>query len=383
MKVLVVGAGKMGRAIVMDLDEAAAVEAVTVADRDLELARRVAGERSGGKVRAAGLDADDEGAVAKLIEGHDVVVGAADYRLNEGLARRSIEARAHFCDLGGNNTVVDRELAMDRAAADAGVTIVPDCGLAPGMVSVLVAHGVSRFTKVDRVSIRVGGLPVEPKGPLRYQLVFSVRGLTNEYLEPAVVLRGGRRLTVPSLTEVEELEFPAPFGRLEAFQTSGGTSTLPATYGSRIPDLDYKTIRYPGHCAIMKSLADLGFLSEEPVLAGGAAVKPREATEAVLVRTLPSEGEDAVLVRVTFEGEAAGRRRRWEYQCVEYGEKERGLTAMMRMTAFPTSIVAQMLGAGTIERRGAVPQEGCVPPEKFMAELARRRIDVVQRETLL
>src|SRR5207245_3140252 len=133
-----------------------------------------------------------------------------------------VEARTNFCDLGGNNDVVAAELALHGQAEKQGVSIIPDCGLAPGMVAVLVAHGAARFEKLEQIHIRVGGLPQNPKPPLDYQLVFSVEGLINEYIEPARIVRNGLIATVESMTEMEEIEFPAPFGKLEAFQTSGG-----------------------------------------------------------------------------------------------------------------------------------------------------------------
>ena len=116
------------------------------------------------------------------------------------------------------------------------------------MVSVLAAHGAARFSRLDELHIRVGGLPQNPRPPLDYQIVFSVEGLINEYVERARVIRGGELVEVESMTELESLDFPEPFGRMEAFQTSGGTSTLPETFLGKVRDLDYKTIRYPGHC---------------------------------------------------------------------------------------------------------------------------------------
>src|SRR5204862_625335 len=131
--------------------------------------------------------------------------------------------------LGGDNDVVAAELALHAAARAKGVNVIPGCGLAPGMTAVLVAHAVARFDSVDEIHIRVGGLPLAPKPPLDYQLVFSVEGLINEYVERARVVRDGKVVEIESMTEVEELEFPQPFGKMEAFQTSGGTSTLPDT----------------------------------------------------------------------------------------------------------------------------------------------------------
>src|ERR671929_171339 len=209
------------------------------------------------------------------VRGHDAAISCVTYFHNLSLARAAVEARTNFCDLGGNNTVVDAELALDGEALAAGVNVIPDCGLAPGMVSVLAAHGAARFARLDELHIRVGGLPQNPKPPLDYQIVFSVEGLINEYVERARVIRGGRVVEVDSMTEVERLEFPEPFGRMEAFQTSGGTSTLPETFLGRVAELDYKTIRYPGHCERFKLLIDLGLASSEAVEVGGARVMPR------------------------------------------------------------------------------------------------------------
>jgi lysine 6-dehydrogenase len=126
------------------------------------------------------------------------------------------------------------------------------------MVAVLVAHAAQHFDTIDEVHIRVGGLPQTPKPPLDYQLVFSVEGLINEYIEPARVIRDGKITTVESMTELESLSFPEPFAKMEAFQTSGGTSTLVETFLGKVRVLDYKTIRYVGHCAKFKAMIDLG-----------------------------------------------------------------------------------------------------------------------------
>src|SRR5215210_8307938 len=208
------------------------------------------------------------------MRGHDAVLSCVTYFHNLSLARAAVEARTHFCDLGGNNAVVDAELALDEEASAAGVNVVPDCGLAPGMVSVLAAHGAARFDALDEVRIRVGGLPQKPRPPLDYQIVFSVEGLINEYVERARVVRGGRIVEVESMTEVEELEFPAPFGRMEAFQTSGGTSTLPETFLGRVTELDYKTVRYPGHCERFRLLIELGLTAADAVDVDGARLAP-------------------------------------------------------------------------------------------------------------
>jgi len=371
MRMLVLGAGRMGLGAVHDLVSQSDVDGVTVADFDASKAEQIAA-RYPGKVRAAQIDCNDHEAVVELMRGHASAISCVNYWLNERLARAAIEAGTNFCDLGGNNDVVDAELSLDAEARAAGINIIPDCGLAPGMVAVLVAHGATKFEKLDEVHIRVGGLPQDPKPPLDYQLVFSVEGLINEYIEPARVIRGGTITTVESMTEIESLDFPPPFGTMEAFQTSGGTSTLVETYLGKVRVLDYKTIRYPGHCEKFKMMIDLGLCSSTLLEVDGVRVKPRRVLGELLVKNLPHDEPDVVLVRVEFAGEG----RRLQYDIIDRSDPETGLSAMMRTTAFPASIVALMMARGVTTSKGALPQERCIPPEAFMQELAQRKIRV-------
>ena len=372
MKILVLGAGRMGHGAVYDLARQSDVDSVTIADAVAERAARVASSVGAGKAKPVHLDVTREADVIDLMRGHDAVLSCVVYKLNERLARAAIAANTNFCDLGGNNDVVAAELALDASAKAKGVNVIPDCGLAPGMVAVLVAHAVPRLPSLEEIHIRVGGLPQDPKPPLDYQLVFSVEGLINEYVEPARVVRDGKITYVDSMTEVEELEFPAPFGTMEAFQTSGGTSTLPETFLGKVRELDYKTIRYRGHCEKFKTLIDLGLCSSDPVSVDGARLAPRAMTADLLVRNLPADEPDVVLVRV----EVAGGGKRLRYEIIDRQDTDSGLSAMMRTTAFPATIVALMMARGQIEKKGALPQERCVPPELFMRELAARAIRV-------
>ena len=371
MKMLVLGAGRMGLGAVHDLLAQPDVTGVTVADAFGAKAQDIAA-RYGERVTAVEVDCNDDNAVVELMRGHASAISCVNYWLNERLARAAIAAGTNFCDLGGNNDVVDAELALDAQARAAGVNVIPDCGLAPGMVAVLVAHGAQRFQKLDEIHIRVGGLPQTPRPPLDYQLVFSVEGLINEYIEPARVIRDGAIVTIESMTEVESLEFPPPFGTMEAFQTSGGTSTLVDTFRGQVRELDYKTIRYPGHCEKFKTMIDLGLCSSEVVTIDGVAVKPRRVLADLLVRNLPHDEPDVVLVRVEFAGEG----KRLTYDIIDRHDSATGLSAMMRTTAFPASIVALMMARGQTTCKGAVPQEKCIPPDLFMTELAARNIDV-------
>jgi lysine 6-dehydrogenase len=255
------------------------------------------------------------------------------------------------------------------------------------MVSVLAMHGAKQFDQLDEIHIRVGGLPQDPQPPLDYQLVFSVEGLINEYIEVARVIRDGQIVEVPSMTELESLSFDG-FPPLEAFQTSGGTSTLPDTFTGKIKHLDYKTIRYAGHCDKFKTMIDLGLCSSEEMVVDYQKVKPRKLFGDLLQKHLPADGPDYVLVRLEFVGtqapspasppggESSSGRTTLTYDIVDKLDESTGLSAMMRTTAFPASIIAQMMARGDVSTRGATPQEIAIDPDKFVAELERRNINI-------
>ncbi|MDQ1593432.1 MAG: lysine 6-dehydrogenase [Pyrinomonadaceae bacterium] len=381
MKILVLGAGRMGLGAAYDLAHSSPeVTAVTVADLDAERARSVVAAVRSEKLTPAAVDVSDHAQTIALMRGHDAVISCVTYFHNLQLARAAIEARANFCDLGGNNAVVASELALDAEAQAAGVNIIPDCGLAPGMVSVLAMHGAARFDELEAVHIRVGGLPQQPRPPLNYQIVFSVEGLINEYVERARVIRGGQIVEVESLSEVEALSFPAPFERMEAFQTSGGTSTLPDTFHGRLQELDYKTIRYPGHCEQFKLLVELGLAASEEIDLDGTRVRPRRLLGEMLTRHLPADEPDVVLIRLAFRGRRNGRDARLRYDIIDRFDERTGLSAMMRTTAFPASIIAQMMARGETTERGARPQELVVPPDDFIAALAARDIHISEHQ---
>lgn len=376
MKILVLGAGRMGHGAVFDLiHNSPGVESVTVADSDLKRAELVSDSVDAARVVPHHVDAGNQSDVARLMRGHDSVISCVNYWYNESLSRAAIDTGANFCDLGGNNYVVDSQLALDSEAKSAGINIIPDCGLAPGMVSILAMHGAAKFDRVNEIHIRVGGLPQHPQPPLNYQLVFSVEGLINEYIEVARVIRDGKITEVESMAELEQLEFEG-FPPLEAFQTSGGTSTLPDTFLGKIRELDYKTIRYAGHCEKFKTMIDLGLCSSDEITVNFQKVKPREVFGELLQRYLPADGPDYVLVRLDFVGVKDGLDKKLRYDIVDKLDEATGISAMMRTTAFPASIIAQMMAKGDVLMRGATPQEKAIDADRFVAELERRHIKI-------
>lgn len=179
------------------------------------------------------------------------------------------------------------------------------------------------------------------------------------------------------MTELEKLSFD-DFPALEAFQTSGGTSTLPDTFLGKIKELDYKTIRYAGHCEKFKTMIDLGLCSSDEILIDYAKITPRKVFGELLQKYLPADEPDYVLVRLEFAGTQNGERKHLRYDIVDKFDEETHLSAMMRTTAFPATIIAQMMAKGDVLMRGATPQEKAIDAEKFVAELARRNIVILE-----
>ena len=391
MKLLVIGAGMMGSAAAFDMARQSEVAAVTLADSDAGRAREVAARVNrivgASKVRAVALDAGNKSATVKVMRGHDAALSAVPYFLNLGLAKAAIEARCHFADLGGNNTVVRQELALAAKAEKLGVALAPDCGLSPGMASVLGGELVRRLGgRADALKLYVGGLPSKPVPPFHYQLVFSVEGLINEYVEPARILRKGKLATIEPLTEPEEFHLTG-FPPLIAFHTSGGTSTLPETFEGKIGECFEKTLRYPGHYDLLCELKALGLFSSKKMRIDGAEIAPRAMMSKIFEGKFAGIGPDVCIMRLEahesmrspgVRGLLGGRLkgRVATFTMVDYYDPKTDMSAMMRTTAFPASIVVQMLASGAIAKRGAVLQERDVPADLLLKEMADRGIRI-------
>jgi lysine 6-dehydrogenase len=372
---LVLGSGMMGYALAFDLAHSSGTGKITLADIDLARARNAVKSLGDPKVSAAEIDVDDNSAVIRMMREHDVAIGAVSYRVNAALTAAAIEAGTHFCDLGGNDAVVREQMRMHDAAIKKGVIVIPNCGLAPGLVNIMGVQGSSSFDQIDSIRLRVGGLPKNPRPPFNYQIVFSVEGLLNEYSGKSVVLRNGRVANVEAMSELEEFEI-APLGKLEAFHTSGGASFLPQLLEGKVGELDYRTIRYPGHCERMRTLLELGFAEAAPISIGGMIMTEKELFIELLKRRIPSEGPDLVVLRVTIEGKIDGKRKRRQFDCVDFLDELNNISAMMRGTSYPTSLIAQQITSGRITARGVLPPEQSAHLEPLLDGLRQRGMDI-------
>ena len=357
----IVGTGRQGLAAAYDLAKFGDADEIVLIDVDARMAQagaeRINRLTKRAVARPIGADAADLPRIKSILKGVNVFIGGGHYPLNQGLTEVAIEIGASMCDFGGNTAVVRAQLARDADAKKAGVSIVPDCGMGPGLNVSLATYVMSLLDEPREVLIWDGGLPQKPEPPWNYAMTFNIGGLTNEYDGHAYFIRGGRVTEVPCFDGYEMVEFDAPIGNLEAFVTSGGLSTSPWTFEGKLQRLENKTLRYPGHWAQFKAFSDLGLLGTEPVQVGSGRVAPRDLFHALLEpRIHKMEVRDVCVMRVTGSGKKGGRETRATVELEDYYDDATGFTAMQRLTGWHASIMAILAATGRTAP-GAVPVE--------------------------
>ncbi len=376
MRMLVLGAGLQGSACAFDLLQNPAVTRVVLADvREAELLPFLEPLR-GDRLITLALDVRDPDAVRTAFAACDAVLSAIPYYFNLPLSQLAVECGVHFADLGGNTEIVQAQKHLDAGAKLKGVSVVPDTGLAPGMVNVIAQHGIDQYDTVDAVRLYVGGLPQVPENPLGYQIAYSIEGMVDYYTTESLVVRDGKPTHVTALSELELVPFDDSVGILEAFHTAGGLSTMVYRYAGTIPVMEYKTLRYPGHARIMAAIRDLGLLGKESVNVKGQPVIPRDVFVRVAGEQLRRGKPDLVALRVVVSGtdrDGVHTTRRWEV--LDRYDAEHGVSAMMRTTGYTLSITGQLQASGAIPAGVHTPDE-CIPAERYFALLAERGVIV-------
>lgn len=377
MKVGVLGSGLMGKEAARDLLNSKGVSTVGLADVDIDRAQRVCEDLQSTKLTVHRVNANHREELANYMKQFDVIINALFYSFNEIVAQTAIEVGVSSVDLGGHiGSVTDNVLKLHDHAKDAHVTLIPDLGVAPGMINILSGHGARKLDHVESIKLYVGGIPVQPEPPLEYNHVFSMEGVFDHYTDPSLIIRNGIKQEIPSLSEVETVYFEK-FGPLEAFHTSGGTSTLSLSY-PHLETLEYKTIRYPGHAEKFQLLVDLNLTrSDYEVDLHGQKINPREVFLKVLDPIVDlGDKNDVVLLRVVVSGLKNGDRVTHLYEMVTYKDQANHVTAMAKATANTVSVVAQMLGNGTISKTGVYPPEQIVPGGLYIEEMGRRNVNI-------
>jgi len=375
MKALVLGCGNIGSIAAEDLAKSLSSIEVVVADKDENRARKVAERIDRKNVSWIQIDAANQNKLTSSLKGFDIVAGFLPATLGYRLAEACIDAKSDLVDV---SFMKENPLTLNNKAAKAGVTIIPDCGLAPGISNILVGNAVGKLDKAKSIHILVGGLPEKPVPPLGYTITWSPESLIDEYTRKARIVRSGKIMEVEALSGLEQIEFPN-VGKLEAFYTDGLRNLLDTI--KDVEEMWEKTLRYPGHAEKINLLRTLGFFEEEPVDIEGARLSPRKLTAKLFqLKLWKPEIGDVVALKVEVSGVKGGKQVSRIYYLVDRYDSVRNVTAMARTTAYPASIIAQLM------LKGAVKQKGVIPPEllgmsedvfrEFLGELENRGIRI-------
>lgn len=348
MKILVLGAGAQGRVIASDLARSRPGDSITVADVQ---APRLAALPN---LRGIVADLSDEATIERLLREHDLGVGALPSHLGTGAMRAAIAAGRNLVDV---SFAAEDALDLDGAARGAGVTIVPDCGLAPGLSHLIVGRMLATGGKPDELNILVGGVAADPRAPYGYVVTWAVDDLLEEYVRPARVVRDGRVVERPAFDELERIEIDG-VGEMEAFLSDGLRTLLFTVDG--VPTMSEKTLRWPGHVAAVRPLVDNGTLVEE-----------------FRRRCVADPARDLVVMSVRARRGAAHE----SIGFVSRHDEATGLTAMSRTTALTTSVVAQLAAEGGLRVKGVTPLEivarDAQAYEFIVRGMAARGVDLV------
>jgi saccharopine dehydrogenase-like NADP-dependent oxidoreductase len=367
----------MGSAVAYDLCRREEVQRVQVCEARPGVLRAFRGWLDDPRVRTYEADARDVQSLEPILAGSACVVSCVGPDHNPRLAALALDVGAHFVDLGDPEPVADELDALAELAEARQRWVVPNGGLAPGLVNVLCMRALERFDRPTAARIRVGDVPAEPAEPFNYRLAHSAEKLIEDYTQPVVLLRDGRIEYVEPLSGLETVQVDE-FGTLEAFHAAGGLPTLARALEGRLDRFDVKTLRYPGHASQWRFLLALG-LAEKQSLDVRTHLTYRDVLLRRLRQRLGGAYKDAVLVRVEAEGEADGEARRLVYELVDRFDEASGLSAMQRCTAFPAAAVAVLLAGRHIAGGGVAPPEQVVPFDPFFDALAARGIRVSER----
>lgn len=331
-------------------------------------------------VRPVEADLSDVAAIRRVVEPADVVVGALSSRIGFKALRAVIEAGKNYADI---SFMSEDFTELGALAKRAGVTVVTDCGVAPGMSHILAAHGAGLLDRCDAIEIYVGGLPRIRTWPFDYKAAFSPADVIEEYVRPARIVEHGKVVVRPALSEPELMDF-AGVGTLEAFNTDGLRSLCTTL---NVPFMKEKTLRFPGHIDLMRAMRETGLFSEDEIDIRGVKVRPLDVTSRLLFPkwTYQPGEEDLTVMRVTATGIKGTRAVTHTWELLDFHHLPTNTSSMSRTTGFPCAIVAGMLAKGTLQSPGVNPPErlGMRPEvvKALLSEQARRGISYRYLET--
>ena len=358
-KYCIIGSGRQGTAAAYDIVSHGKPQSLTIIDSNkdnLKKCKDKIKKLTDFDVDIINIDINDENKLIKSLFDIDIFLSSVPYKFNLYLTDVAIKSKTSMVDLGGHTNNVIEQLKKSKEAKEAGITIVPDCGMGPGMNVSMALLAMEGFDQVEEVRVWDGGLPQDPQPPWNYNLFFNIAGLTNEYDGNAYFLRKGKVTEVPCFEDIETLGFDG-IGNLEAAVTSGGLSTMPWTYENKIKLLENKTLRYSGHWEQMIAFRHLGLFREDKLKIENIEISPRDFYHSLLEPQLEQKNlKDICIMKTQATGQLNGKKVTKTIECIEKYNEQTKFLAMEMWTGFHASMVMQHIGASKIDL-GAYPIE--------------------------
>lgn len=362
MHIVVLGTGMIGTTVVSELAKFEGIDKITAVDvrqesidKCLEIANS---ERVSGRVASLASEED----IAKVLKDADVAVACLPHSLSLPAIKAAISQKCNLVDLVGSKYVEKKEL--HKEAQEAGVIIVPGCGVAPGITNFLAAQGIELLDEADEAVMICGGIPRHPVEPLWYQVVFRLESVLGLYGKPALAAENGNLVELPPLSGLEELTFASPVGLCEAVVTDAHSTAY--TLKDKVTKLYEKTVRYPGHWNKMRVLAELGYLDDTPLEIEGIVTTPRAISEKILLPKMAGvSNEDITVVRVEVTGKKSGKKVKHQWDMIDLYDHGRGITSMAKTTALPAAVFAKWIANKSITETGIVAVEEVIINERF------------------
>ncbi|ANU14843.1 L-lysine dehydrogenase [Planococcus halocryophilus Or1] len=382
MHIFVLGTGMIGTTVVTELAKYAGAEKVTAVDinqssidKCLAIAKS---SRVFGKVAELATEKD----IAEVLKGADIAIACLPHSLSVAAIKAAIASNCHLIDLVGSR--FPEKMAMHQQAQQAGVLIVPGCGVAPGITNFLAAQGIELLDEAQEAVLACGGVPKYPDPPLGYQVVYRLESMLDLYTKPATIIQAGKIVELAPLSGLEEMSFPEPVGLCETVITDAHSTAF--MLQGKVTNLVERTVRYPGHWNKMRVLSELGFLDDAQISIQDIAISPKSFAEKILAPKLSGHSiEDITVLKVEVSGMKQGIQKKHTWEMIDLYDHDRKITSMAKTTAIPAMLVAQWIADKKILETGVIPIENLIVRERFqpfLTELAHLGIEIGYKEEI-
>lgn len=379
MHIIVLGTGMIGTTVVSEVAKFTGIDRVTAVDVRQESIARCLEIANNPKVEGRVATLETEVDIANVLMDADIAVACLPHSLSLFAVKAAIQAKCHLVDLVGSQFA--EKMALHEEAQEAGVLIVPGCGVAPGITNFLAAQGIELLDETEEAVMMCGGIPRHPVAPLWYQVVFRLESVLGLYTKPAMAVENGEIVELPPLSGLENITFPEPVGLCETVVTDAHSTAF--TLKDKVKNLYEKTVRYPGHWGKMNVLVELGFLDKDPITVDGITTTPRAFAEKILAPKMVGESyEDITVVRVEVSGHKDGKQTKYTWEMVDLYDHDRQITSMAKTTAIPAALTAKWISMQQITETGVVPLESLIINERFqpfLDEMYSYGIDITCR----